>query len=68
MQTLGLRYWAVLMCQQQRLEVDNLFPQLSNGGRQRVVLSAEQLDLGLEVSQPLLLSLSALERSDTMSC
>ena len=64
-ETLCLGYWAVLVGKEQRLEVDNLLAKLSDGGRQSVVLGAKEFDLGLKVGKPLLLTLSALEGSNT---
>jgi hypothetical protein len=47
--------------EEQSLEVDDLLTELSDSGRESIVLCTEEFDLGLEVSQPLLLALSALE-------
>jgi len=65
--TLGLRDRAVLVSKQQGLEVDDLLTKLGDGSRESIVLCAEQLDLGLQVGKPLLLSLTALEGSDTIA-
>jgi hypothetical protein len=46
-EALGLRHWALLMCKQQCLQVDNLLAQLGDGSRERIVLSTEQLNLSL---------------------
>jgi hypothetical protein len=64
MQTLSLRYWAILVSKEERLEVNNFLAKLSDGSRESIVLCAEELNLGLEVGKPLLLALSALEGSN----
>ena len=56
------------MSEKQCLEVDNLFAQLCDSGGKSVVLCTKELDLGLEVGQPLLLALSTLESSDPGYC
>jgi hypothetical protein len=56
------------MSEKQGLEVDNLFSQLCDSGRESIILRAEELNFGLEVSQPLLLPLSALEGSHPDEC
>lgn len=53
------------MSQQESLEVDNFLAQLGNSGGKGVVLGGEKFNLVLEVGQPLLLSLSALESSNS---
>jgi hypothetical protein len=58
---LCLRDRAVLVSQQESLEVDNFLTQLGNSGGKGVILGGEKFNLVLEVGQPLLLSLSALE-------
>ena len=63
-EALRLRYGAVLVGQKQRLEVDNLFAKLSDGGTEGIVLRAEELNLCLEVGEPLLLTLTTLECSN----
>jgi hypothetical protein len=50
--------------EEQGLEVDDFLAELSDSGRESIVLCTKELDLGLEVSQPLLLALSALECGD----
>ena len=62
---LGRGDWAVAVCEKKRLQVDNLLAELRHGLGQRVVLRAEELDLGLQVGKPLFLALPALERGDT---
>jgi hypothetical protein len=47
METLSLRHRAVLVCKEQCLQINNLFAQLCDCRRQSVILSTEQLDLGL---------------------
>jgi hypothetical protein len=64
MESLSLRYGAVLVCEQKCLEIHDFLAQLCDRSRQCVVLRAEQLDLGLEIGQPLLLALATLEGSD----
>lgn len=64
-QTLGLRDWAIFVCQQESLEVDDFLTELSHSSGKSIILSSEKLDLGLEVGQPLLLALATLESSDT---
>lgn len=63
-ESLSLCHWAVLVSKQQGLEINNLFPKLSDLGRQCVILLAKQFDLLLEVGQPLLLALATFERSN----
>lgn len=67
MKTLSLRDRAVLVGEQEGLEVNDLLTKLSHGSREGIVLCTEQLDLGLQVGKPLLLSLAALKGGDTMS-
>lgn len=62
--TLSLRDRAVLVCQKESLEINNFLSELGDSSRQSVVLCAEEFDLGLQISQPLLLALSTLERRD----
>lgn len=54
------------MSQKQRLEVDNLLTKLGDGGGKCIILRREDFDLGLEVREPLLLALSALESRNTV--
>jgi len=54
---------AVFVREEESLQVDNFFPQLRNLRRQCIVLAAEDLDLRLKISEPLLLSLAAFQRS-----
>lgn len=63
-QALLMTYSTVLVLQQECLELDNLFAQLGALRRQSVVLLRKNFDLGLEVGQPLLLSLPTLKSSD----
>lgn len=49
------------MSQQESFEVDNFLAQLGDSGGKRVILSGEEFNFVLQVGQPLLLSLSALE-------
>lgn len=55
------------MGEQKCLEIDNFFAKLGHGGGQRVIFRSEQLNLGLQVGQPLLLPLTTLEGGDTAS-
>ena len=52
------------MCQKQGFEVNNLFAKLRDGSRKSIILRAEDLDFGLQISKPLLLTLATLESSD----
>lgn len=63
---LSLRDGAVLVSEQQRLEVYYLLTELSDGSRESIILCTEQLNLGLQVGKPLLLPLTTLEGSDTV--
>jgi hypothetical protein len=63
---LGLRDWAIFVCKQESLEVDNLFTQLSDCRSKGVILLSEDLNLVLKVSQPLLLPLTTLQSRDTV--
>lgn len=65
---MGLGYWAILVSEKKCLEVDNFLAKLSDGSRESIVLGTEELDLGLKVGKPLLLTLSALEGSDPDWC
>ena len=62
--TLGLRNRTILVSHKQRLQVDNFFSKLRDGSGKRVVLSAVNLHLGLQIRQPLLLALSAFQSSN----
>lgn len=42
-----MRDRAILVGQKQSLEIDNLLAQLSDGGRERIILSTEKLNLSL---------------------
>jgi hypothetical protein len=55
---------AIFMGEQERLKVHNLVSQRLDLCTKRVILCAEDLYLLLQVCKPLLLSLSALQRSD----
>lgn len=63
--TLGLRDRAVLVSQQKGFQVDNFLSELSDGSGQSIVFRGKELNLGLEVGQPLLLALTALQGRDT---
>lgn len=63
-QPLGLGDRAILVCEEQSLEIDNFFTELRDRGGEGIVLCAKKLDLRLQVGQPLLFSLTAFERSD----
>lgn len=62
---LRLRHRTILVSEQECFKPDNLLTQLRDGGSERIILSAENLDLLLEIREPLLLALAALERSDS---
>jgi hypothetical protein len=66
-QTLCMRHGAFFMSKQKGLEVDYLLAKLRHSGGKGIVLSAEQLNLGLQIGKPLLLALTALERSNPVS-
>jgi hypothetical protein len=53
--------------EQECLESDDLFAQLRDGRSKRVVLSTEDLDLLLQVLEPLLLALAAFQCSNSAS-
>lgn len=63
---MGLGDGTVLVSQQESLEIHNLLSELGHGGGQRIILCGEELNLGLEVGQPLLLPLTTLQRRDTV--
>lgn len=56
--------WAILMRQEKSLQIDDLFPHLGQLLDEIIILSAVQLNLVLQVLQPLLLALSALQCGD----
>ena len=66
--TLCLGHGAVLMSQEQGLQVDNLLTQLRYLTAQCVVLAAENLHLGLQVGEPLLLALPAFQCRHPLVC
>ncbi len=59
--SLGLGDWAVLVCEQHSFESDDLIAKDLDLAGKIIVLLGEHLDLGLEVGEPLLLALTALE-------
>lgn len=61
--TLLLCHRTVFVCQQERFQVHNLFPQSSDLLGELIVLCLIEVDLILEVSQPLLLPLATLQGS-----
>jgi hypothetical protein len=63
---LGLGDGAIFVSQQKGLQVDNLLAELGHRSGQCIVLCCEELNLGLEVSQPLLLPLATLQGRDTI--
>lgn len=65
-QTLGLRDGAVFMGQQEGLEIHNLLAKLGYRGGKCIVLCREELNLGLEIGEPLLLPLTTFEGRDTI--
>jgi hypothetical protein len=50
--------------QEEGLEINNLFPELSDCGRERIILCCEDFDLGLQIRKPLLLPLATLQGSN----
>jgi hypothetical protein len=52
------------VCQKQGFEVDDLFAKLRDGSRQSIILCAKDLNFGLQISKPLLLTLATFESSD----
>lgn len=65
--TLALRHRTILVLQHDLLHGHNLFSKLGDLRGQVVVLAAEDFDLGLQICQPLLLTLPTLQRGDPMS-
>lgn len=63
--TLRLGHRTILVSEQECFKPDNLLTQLRDGGSERIILSAENLDLLLEICEPLLLALATLERSNS---
>lgn len=63
--TLRLRHRTILVSEQECFKPDNLLTQLRDGGSKSIILRAENLDLLLEIREPLLLALATLERSDS---
>lgn len=61
---LRLCYWAVFVCKQQRLQVNNFFAKDANLMGEVLVFLTELLNLALKISQPLLLTLTTLECSN----
>lgn len=62
--TLSSRYFAILVGEENGLEINNLFAELGDGCLEVVVLGAVELNLALQIGQPLLLALPAFECSD----
>lgn len=58
LESLLLCHGAVLVCQQQCLQIDNLFSERSNLLCQLVVLRLVEINLVLKVCEPLLLALT----------
>lgn len=52
------------MSKEKCLEIDNLLAKLGDSSREGVILRTKKLNLGLEVGEPLLLTLSTLEGSN----
>ena len=63
---LGLGDGAVLVGEEERLQVDNLLAELRHLRAQGIVLAAEYLDFGLQIGQPLLFPLSTFESRDAV--
>lgn len=63
--TLSLRHRTIFVSKQKGLEIHNFFPQLSDSSRQSIIFGCEELNLGLEICKPLLLTLTTFEGSDT---
>jgi hypothetical protein len=55
------------MCHEQCLQVHDFFAKLLILSVKRIILGCKDLDLGLQIGEPLLLSLTTLERGDTVS-
>lgn len=64
--TLSLRDWTVFVGKQKSLKVYYLLTQLSDSGRECIVLCTEQLNLRLQVCKPLLFPLATLKGSNTV--
>lgn len=61
---LCLGYWTIFVRQQYSLEIHNLLPELAHLCRERVILTAKDLDFSLQICKPLLLALSAFQCSN----
>lgn len=64
-EALLLRDGTVFVRQEERLEIDHLFPELGNLGGKSIVLATKHFHFVLEVGEPLLLTLTTLEGSHT---
>lgn len=56
---------AILVCEQEGLEVDDFFAKLGDLRSQGIVLTTEHFHLGLQVRQPLLLALTTFQSRNT---
>jgi len=63
--TLALRYWAIFVLQEYRLEANDLFPELSHLSGQGIIFTSEDLNFSLQVCEPLLFTLSTLQCGNT---
>lgn len=59
-----LSYGAIFVSDQNGFEVENFLAQGGDLSRKRIVLAAKNLDLLLQVGEPLFLALSAFQRCD----
>lgn len=58
---------AVLVCQEQSLQVHNFFPELSHLTLQSIVLRLIYINFSLQISEPLLLALATFQSGNTAS-
>lgn len=65
--TLLLCHRTVFVCQEKCFQVHNLFSQSSDLLGKLIILSLIEVDLVLEISQPLLLPLATLQSSNTIN-
>lgn len=66
--TLSCRDRTISVGDQQRFEINDLFSKLSYRLGEGIIFGAKEFNLGLEVSQPLLLALTTLEGSNSVNC
>lgn len=65
LKTLLLGDRAVLVCEQESLEIHDFFSELRNLACQSIVFTTEHFDFGLEVGKPLLLTLTTFQSGNT---